>query len=208
MLQAWYEMMRSSSGKQLCILPLPWQFLEQHQVGIKWGGGGGALAQKHLTVISWNHARAREAVQEDYWGSRPRFNDLMFERVFRLLTTFSRESIDCMGKVCICPKVKMLMVLKILAYGVFPTAFQDNFQMGITIALTCLKIFCKITSNNHHQISCSDARRLSNVHFHHHGVPGMVDSLYCMHLCPFTLQGQYEGKEEKNSLYSGGSVWS
>jgi hypothetical protein len=36
---------------------------------------------------------------------------------------FFWQSINCTGKVCICPKVKLLMALKILAYGVAPTAF-------------------------------------------------------------------------------------
>jgi hypothetical protein len=148
----------------------------------------------------------------------------MFERVFRvsrriaeeLLNTCSMadpffwQSINCTGKVSIFPKVKLLMALKILAYSVAPTAFQDNFQMGITTAHVFLKMFCKITSNDclkgifHHQMSRTDARRLSNMHFYHHGVPGMVGSLDCMHigwrLCPVALQGQYEGKEKKTSL--------
>ena len=77
---------------------------------------------------------------------------------------------------------------------------------------TCLpKKFCKIISNDDHlkgiyrrRMSRADAKRLSNMHFYHHGVPGMVGSLDCMHigwrLCPVALQGQYEGKEKKPSL--------
>jgi hypothetical protein len=62
---------------------------------------------------------------------------------------FFQESIGCTGKVFICPKVKLLMGLKILAH-VSPTAFQDYFQMGITTAHACLKKLCKITFNNDH----------------------------------------------------------
>jgi hypothetical protein len=117
-----------------------------------------------------------------------------------------------MDKVCICPKVRLLMALKILAYGVSPTAFQGYFQMGIMTAHACPKKFCKITSNNDHlkgiycpRISRADARRLSNMRFHHYGVPGMVGSLDCMHvgwcLCPIALQGQYKGKEKNHPLF-------
>jgi hypothetical protein len=71
---------------------------------------------------------------------------------------------------------------------------------------------CLFTSNNDHlkgiyhpQMSCTDARRLSNMHFHHHDVPGMVGSLDCMHigwcLCPVVLQSQYEGKEKRHPLF-------
>ncbi len=60
-----------------------------------------------------------------------------------------------------------------------------------------------------HRMSHVDARRLSNMQFHHHGEPGMVGSLDCMHigwyLCPVALQGQYEGKEKNNIPYSRGS---
>jgi hypothetical protein len=116
-----------------------------------------------------------------------------------------------MGKVCICFKVKLLMALKILGYGVAPPTFQDYFQMGITTANVGLKKFCMITSNGdhlkgiyHHQMSYADSRRLSNIHFYHHGVPGMLGSLDCMHigwhLCPIALQGQCEGKEIKPCL--------
>ncbi len=126
----------------------------------EWGEGDCAPPWKRQTFITWNHAWARDAVQEPSWGPLPQFNDRIFKRVFRvsrwiaddLLNTcavadpFFQESIDCMGKVCICPKGKLLMALKILAYGVSPTTFQDYFHMGIMTAHACLKKFCKITS--------------------------------------------------------------
>jgi hypothetical protein len=34
--------------------------------------------------VPWNHARAKAAVQEDYLGPTPIFNDRSFERVFRI----------------------------------------------------------------------------------------------------------------------------
>ncbi len=96
--------------------------------------------------------------------------------------------------------MKLLIALKILAYGVASTAFQDYFQMGIPKAHFRLKKFCKIASNDdclkgiyHHWMSCAEARRLTNMHFYHHGVPEMVGSLDCMHIgwriCPVALQG-------------------
>jgi len=104
-----------------------------------------------------------------------------------------------------------IMVDCCLAFGVSPSAFHDYFQMFYTTAHFCLKKFCKIMSNDnghkdvyHHQMSRADARRLSNMHSYHHGVPGMVGSLDCMHLgwhlCPVALQGQFESKEQKPTL--------
>jgi hypothetical protein len=125
---------------------------------------------------------------------------------------FVRCSIVCTGKECICPKVKIFMALKCLAFGVPPRAFQVYFQMDYTTVHVCLKKFCKILSSNDdrhkavycHQMSRADARRLSNMCSYHHGVPGMVGSLDCMHvgwrLCPVALQGQFEGKEQKPTL--------
>jgi len=50
--------------------------LEQcHQEQNENGGG----EQKRWTYIHWNHYRARDAVQEDYWGLLLYFNDRMFE---------------------------------------------------------------------------------------------------------------------------------
>jgi hypothetical protein len=43
------------------------------KVGGKW---------KHPTYIHWNHDQAQDAVQEDYWGPFPCFNDWMFEWLF------------------------------------------------------------------------------------------------------------------------------
>jgi hypothetical protein len=82
---------------------------------------------------------------------------------------------------------------------------SDYIQMGIITANVWLKKFCKIMSNNdhlrgnyHHQMCHAVARRLSNMHFYHHGVPGMVGSLDCIHiswcLYPVALQGRYKGK--------------
>mmetsp|Transcript_251 Transcript_251/g.370 ORF Transcript_251/g.370 Transcript_251/m.370 type:complete len:119 (+) Transcript_251:109-465(+) len=46
----------------------------------------------------------------------------------------------------------------------------------------------------------ADARKLSDLHFFHHGVPGMVGSLDCMHvcwrLCPKAWHGAYQGAKK------------
>jgi len=69
------------------------------------------------------------------------------------------------------------MALKCFAFGVSPSAFQDYSHMGHTTANVCLKKkFC-----NFPMMSRENARRLSNMHSYHHGVPGMAGSLDCMH---------------------------
>jgi hypothetical protein len=149
----------------------------------------------------------------------------MFERVFRvtrsiankiLLTCAASDSFfhvttDCTGKLSNCPKAKILIALKILGFGVSPAAFQDYFQMGISTTHMCLKCFCYLLANDptlngvyHRRMSCADAKRLSEMHSFHHGAPGMVGSIDCMHvgwgLCPVAWQGQFEGAKKRPIL--------
>jgi len=181
-------------------------------------------ARKRM-FINWNRARARSCVQEDYWGPTPRFNDRQFERVFRvtrrmadqILNTcamadaFFTERIDACGKTAICPKVKILVALKLVAYGVSPSAFQDYFQMGLSTAHECLKRFSFVMARDEdnlllfqRQMTRADAKKASDVHQYHHGVAGQIGSLDCMHvgwrLCPVAWQGQYQGSKGKPTI--------
>ena len=147
--------------------------------------------------LGWNRERARACVEEDYWGPHPRFRDRDFERVFRISRTraeeimtllgnahpFFRNTVDCRGEPSICPKVKFLMALKLVCYGVSPAAFQDYFQMGKSTAHDCLKHFSRIVSQDddlklkyRRRMNRADAPKLSDLHFYHHGVQGMVGS--------------------------------
>ena len=87
------------------------------------------------TRIDWDHNRAKLCVQHDYWGPQPHFPDRQFERVFRITRaiadrvlsavaradTFFTKKPDALGNPGICPKVKLLMGLKCIAYGVSPS---------------------------------------------------------------------------------------
>jgi hypothetical protein len=107
----------------------------------------------------------------------------------------------------ICLKAKILIALKILGFGVSPAAFQDYFQMGILTTHMCLKQFYYLLANDpslngvyHRWMSHTDAKRLSEMHSFHHGIPGMVGSIDSMHLgwrlCPVAWQGQFEGAKK------------
>jgi hypothetical protein len=116
-----------------------------------------------------------------------------------------------LGKPSISPTVKFLFALKLLCYGVSPSAFQDYSQMGISTAHECLKHFCCTIANNkdltlqyHCRMNRSDAKRLSNLHEYHHGIPGMIGSLDCMHVfwknCPVGWQGAYQGAKKAPTI--------
>ena len=176
--------------------------------------------------IGWDHARARHCIFMDYWGSPyPKFDDRMFERVFRVTRSiaqkilnaicisdpFFTEQPDATGKRGICPKAKLLMGLKILAFGCSPSAFIDYFQMGLTTGRKCLIHLTRFLANDAaiqsvylRKMSRADAKRVTDMHYRQHGVIGMIGSLDCMHvfwrLCPVAWQGQQIGKEKKPSI--------
>ena len=115
---------------------------------------------KKRRKIMWNWNRAEQNVEADYMGASPLFDDRQFVRCFRITRAmadkiltecasqngFFRSSINATGSATI---VKLLVALKILAYGVSPSAFQDYFQMGISTMLNAVKqLTIVLTSNN------------------------------------------------------------
>ena len=90
------------------------------------------------------------------------FNDLQFEQVFWITHDLAdqllvicgnalpmfQENCDATRKQTICPKAKLLYCLKLLAYGCSPSAFQDYFQMGLTMIWKAFVEFTKIISTS------------------------------------------------------------
>jgi hypothetical protein len=95
------------------------------------------------------------SVEKDYWGIPALFNDRQFERIFRITRSIAQnllqrccssslffwDGYNATKRQAICPKVKLLMALKCLAFGVSPVAFIDYFQMGESTGVLCLKSF-------------------------------------------------------------------
>jgi Plant transposon protein len=182
-------------------------------------------ARKKRKYNPWNWERARLAVQEDYYGPNPHFDDRQFQRCFRITRQhadlilneiassdpFFRQRYDATGIPTICPKVKMLMGLKQLAYGVSNNAFNDYFQMGDSTGIECFK---KLVKGIHQSttfrdtymrvMTRSDAKRVCQVHLDNHGVDGMIGSLDCMHIgwknCPVAWQGQFNGAKKRPTI--------
>ena len=159
--------------------------------------------RKRRRSSRFKHERAERAIHEDYFSPTPVFNDRQFERIFRVSKSIVQQLFDtCVrsdpfftiqrdvsGRFNIGPLVKILMALKLVAYGCSASAFQDYFQMSITTARLCLLKFCRIVSTDpslqsvfSRAMTRSDARRVSAIHEEIHGIAGMLGSLDCMHV--------------------------
>jgi hypothetical protein len=130
------------------------------------GGDDDAVAiqqprQRRVTQYDWE--RARDAVWKDYMRPDPIFNDRQFERIFRITRSVMQELRIILGnqddfftdKLCfvtgkrtISPDVKILFALKQLAYGIYPHAFLDYFQMGETTARKCVIRFAAAVTSS------------------------------------------------------------
>jgi Plant transposon protein len=182
--------------------------------------------RKKRRASRFNWQRAREAIEADWFGPYPTFDDGQFARMFRVTKTVAEEILAvCANKMSffwetvhnvmqipnIDPKAKLLVALKTLAFGVSAIAFVDYFQMGESTVHNCLKYFCQcIRADEQLQqrfmrpMNREDARRVSQLHHTQHGVPGMMGSLDCMHAywknCPMAWKGAFGGKEKASSI--------
>jgi hypothetical protein len=161
-----------------------------------------ATRKRRRLSSRFQRERARQCIESDYFSPIPVFNDRQFERIFRLTKTIVQHLIqicvktdpfftdiqDISGRYCIAPVTKVLMALKLVAYGCSSSAFLDYFQMSQTTARLCLLKFCCIVSSDNdlqsvyaRQMTRSDARRLSALHEAVHGILAWLDlSTACM----------------------------
>ncbi|KAI2506757.1 Ribosomal protein-like protein [Fragilaria crotonensis] len=187
--------------------------------------GGEETAPKRRRRSQFRHQRAQLAVQEDYFSPTPVFDDKQYERIFRVTKQMTQNMLnicaitdpfftsqqDVSGRYNIDPLVKVLMALKLVAYGCSPSAFQDYFQMSEATARICLLKFCQIVSRDEslrsvfaRKMTRADAKRISAMHEAQHGMAGMIGSLDCTHVCwkncPVAWQGSQTGKEGKPTI--------
>jgi len=174
---------------------------------------------------NYDYSPAKVAVQKDYLGPVPIFDDKQFKRIFcvskavyetiraavRTYPFFSTNETDCCGQPTIGLDVKILMALEVNAYGVAANAFRDYYQMGESTAHKCCDSFneaitqcTELTSIFLRKMTKADARRVAQLHFSKHGIHGMLGCLDCMHIiwknCPVALQGAFCGKEGMPTL--------
>jgi Plant transposon protein len=101
-------------------------------------------------------------------------------------------------------EAKVLLPIKVLAYGVAPHAFSDYFQMSISQGSRCCTMFYKqipilFGDKFNRSPTTQDLVAINQLHWRVHGVEGMVGSLDGMRAywknCPVAWQQSYKGKE-------------
>jgi Plant transposon protein len=180
--------------------------------------------KRRASRFCWEQARL--AIQQNFYGPNPVFDDRQFARFFRIRKEMADELLaylanqdpwfaetsvgvaHCRG---IDPKAKLLLLLKILGHGASSYAFIDMFQMGEATAAKTVKKFCclvrtsdELRSRFLRAMTRADARRVSDLHYNCYRVEGMIGSFDCMHAywknCPMAYWPVYAGKEGKASL--------
>ena len=139
--------------------------------------------------------------------SRTRFQDLM-EKVMAIHLPIYKVTINRHGKKASSLEGRLLLPLKILAYGVATHTFKDYFQMSTNFARETCKEFDIAVALCYKidYLRCptpQDVKSIDLLHRSVHGVNGLFGSLDCTHTfwnCPKAWQGSYSGKEHRPSI--------
>jgi Plant transposon protein len=168
---------------------------------------------------SFDNQGAYQCIMRDHLGP-----DVLFGKEFSLLFRLSRPRVELIinaimnsgnpffqsfrtnrfGKKGACIEAKVLLPLKVLAYGVAPHTFCDYFQMSISQCGVCCRQFNRIIPQLFSTIfnrlpTTADLAAVNQLHSRVHGVEGMLGSLDCMHTywknCPVAWQQSFKGKQ-------------
>lgn len=176
--------------------------------------------------VKSDYEAAHQRVKRHYIGSSeyvPRFNDMQFERMFRVTRAIFQ---DLINKLCsydsfflrkcnaakipgIYPEVKILAALKTISYGITANCFTDYFEMGETVMRETVLHFARGVRNCYsdtylRNMTKSDVERITSLHESIFGIQGFLGCLDCMHVywknCPLSWKGMFKGKEKKASI--------
>lgn len=168
---------------------------------------------------------AWDCIDRDHLGANPLFGKefhLFFRlsrtRVEILLQTFGAYSetnpfyksfrTDKFGYVGSSLEVKILLPLRVLAYGVAPHTFCDYFQVSTPMAREIYKQFVfaipRFFQEEYLRLpTVDDLRKTVELHKRVHGVPGMLGLLDCMLTtwknCPIGWQQSFKGRYQSFS---------
>ena len=178
--------------------------------------------------VHLHHDEALQCINRDYLCMPPLipvFNGREFDTMFRISKPrfmrmmrdfasiedpyYVHDARDAFGRECASFEAKLLLPLKVLAYGVAPHTFRDYFQMSITLARNCCKNFnetmISLYQSEYLRLpTAKDLKAIVGLHKAQHKVDGMMGSLDCTHTwwknCPTAWQGSFSGGKGKPSI--------
>lgn len=168
----------------------------------------------------FDHRAAYNSLQRDHLGPDPLFGKefLLFFRLGRSRVQLILEKLGNSGdkywtsfrvdrykKTGPSLEAKVLLPIRVLAYGVAAHCFCDYFQMSTTTARECVTRFNQsiplLFGDEYLRLpDAQDLRSITSLHKRVHGVEGMLGSLDCMHTywknCPVAWQQSFCGKSK------------
>jgi hypothetical protein len=176
--------------------------------------------QPRRTRRKFAYSDALRCLNRDYLGNVPTFDMKEFQTMFRISKSRFQKLMEDVMKTdnkyysintrkCASLEAKLLLPIKVLAFGVANHCFNDYLQMSVTAARECIrqfhKMFKKLYEKEYLRLPTkSDIKSIVKLHKHSHQIDGMFGSLDCMHTfwknCPKCWQGQFKGKEEMASI--------
>ncbi|KAJ9549140.1 hypothetical protein OSB04_021683 [Centaurea solstitialis] len=136
----------------------------------------------------------------DYFAEHPVYNNVDFDRRFRLSrrlflriindldreVDFFKQQWDARGVKGFSPLQKCASAIHQLAYGSASDAFDEYLRMSETMSRECLDQFCKgiiylYMRQYLRKPTATDVQAIYALHEQTHGLPGMLGSIDCMH---------------------------
>lgn len=167
------------------------------------------------------YREALKCLERDYLGPVPKFDMKEFQAMFRISRPRFQKLMQDVMKI---PdnkyysnnswkraslEAKLLLPIKVLAFGVANHCFNDYLQMSVTASRICIKQFhIMLKKLYEHEFlrlpTKNDIKSIVALHQDVHKISGMFGSLDCMHTywknCPKAWQGQFKGKEKMASI--------
>ena len=157
---------------------------------------------------------ANTRLQAHYFNPNSLYPPQVFRRRFRMhkplfmrilndvtaMSPYMQQRADCTGSMGFSPLQKCAVAIRQLAYGSVSDSWDEYFQMGERTALESLDEFCSCIIELYwdkymRTPTQSDVRTLYAHHSQHHGLPGMLGSLDCLHWewdgCRVSSHGQF-----------------
>jgi hypothetical protein len=174
--------------------------------------------------IKHHHERVHKQLIDNWFGPNPRFSEKRFKSIYRIsIARFNRMKLDAImsgipfycnqydifGEKGPCLEARLLLPLRVLAYGVSYNAFYDVFEMSDTMARKACEEFDNFMRQVYQEEYLrlpteEDLASITKLHKSTHKRDGMFGSLDCMHVawnkCPVAWKGSYKGAKGKPTV--------